>query len=337
MSDQGEIFKVRSYRKDCGKRIKSSKRALTWRFGLAKTSGGSVKKEEHEITLTWSVVSGKRIVLFDGKQRHFSQGMMGLMEKKFQRKWNWNGLQIEIIAHVSRPIRLVDPKWVQYDLKLNDTSFRFLPAKDEVCNSQVCSSETEKTKKNHNFDKQLKRMNRNNVDERPMLTTPPSLEKTETIDPLEVESTLDSPSTNDALHSKCSRSSIRRPTREDQNESQPPPHDQSEAENALDSPSVYDNFHFKRSEDQSATQASSFIESSDDDSCETRGDSMSTNTMPIKTISARQQGGKPLLRDESVSLVHSNLTSASNESTEDHFCSFGLKLCSFELVQVSCS
>jgi len=124
-----QIYKIRSYRKDCGKKIKSSKRTLTWRFGLAKERGGILKgkrKKEHEITLIWSVASGKRIVLLDGLQRHYSQGVW--IKDTFQRRWNWKGISIEMIAHSTRPAGGVD---LQYDLKLNGTSFHLLPEEDE--------------------------------------------------------------------------------------------------------------------------------------------------------------------------------------------------------------
>jgi hypothetical protein len=198
MPDKIEIFKVKSFYKDCGKKFKTSKRILTWRFGLATPFEGSANIEEHEITLIWSMISGKRFVLLDGKQRHFSQGMMGMMEK-FHRKWNWNGLKIEIIAHASRPIRRVDHRWVQYDMKINDTSFRFLPAMDRVCinGHQIRPSEIKKIYEEDNDD----------TDKR-------------TTDPSEVENIMDMPSANDDFHSIFSHSSHRSGSEDDQSESQ---------------------------------------------------------------------------------------------------------------------
>mmetsp|Transcript_20789 Transcript_20789/g.30733 ORF Transcript_20789/g.30733 Transcript_20789/m.30733 type:complete len:369 (-) Transcript_20789:220-1326(-) len=213
-----QIYKVRSYRKDCGKKIKSSKRTLTWRFGLAKERGGILKgkrKKEHEITLIWSVASGKRIVLLDGLQRHYSQGVW--IKDTFQRRWNWKGVSIEMIAHSTRPAGGVD---LQYDLKLNGTSFHLLPEEDEpVAVKQTKKSIKKSTHaKNPGSERNPSKFKQNrdtigntatknypsvNTVDQSVWTTPPSLDKTDTLDMSEVASFFDSPSVKEegSLHS----------------------------------------------------------------------------------------------------------------------------------------
>lgn len=62
-----------------GKRVSSSKRKIRWRFGFANQqavrdglTGMDCRGEEHEVSIVWSITSGKRRIHMDGKEVHFA-------------------------------------------------------------------------------------------------------------------------------------------------------------------------------------------------------------------------------------------------------------------------
>ena len=364
MSEELQIYKVRFHRKDCGKNIKSSKRVLTWRFGLAKGTGGifggifggKQTKKEHEITLIWSVTSGKRVILIDGLQRHYSQGMW--MKDTFKRRWSWKGIAIDMVAHSSRPVRGVDPTWIQYDLKLNGTRFHLLPEEDEIVavNLPIMSTQAKnlgsklnpsKPEQSHDTIRNtaiekytsFKTMDQNvrttspslhktdtrsvsTTDTQSVWTTPPSLEKTDTIDRSEVASFFDSPSVKEQLSLHSSPSSTSKMTNLSQ-----------------------------------STDSDSDSDSEDSSSFATMDDSVddSVSTMPmehVKTINMNEMrkvleksksptaSQKELMKnspDDDSSLTPSSC--ASHESDDGFLCSFSFQPCgkySRSKVKLSC-
>ena len=68
--------------------------------------------------------------VFGSLQRHYSQGMW--MKDTFKRRLNCQGIAVDMVAHSFRPVRGVDPKWIQYDLMLNGTRFHRLPEENEI-------------------------------------------------------------------------------------------------------------------------------------------------------------------------------------------------------------
>lgn len=115
---------------DCGRNIAKSKRCIKWRFGFPSeqdTHQENVKAkysrgEEHEVTLVWSITSGKRLIKFDGEQIHFSRGKR---TEKMEYVWNWNDIELEIIAYAAPPIRAIEGFCLN-DLKMNGRSFNAL-------------------------------------------------------------------------------------------------------------------------------------------------------------------------------------------------------------------
>jgi len=113
-----------------GKRIASSKRRVRWRFGFANPralaagqTGTACRGEEHDITLVWSVTSGKRLVLADGKEVHYSHSRNSI----FDYSWTIRGNHVlKIVAHAAPPMAMT-PGFRQYDFFVNGQSFFSMP------------------------------------------------------------------------------------------------------------------------------------------------------------------------------------------------------------------
>eukprot|EP00814_Leptocylindrus_danicus_P001131 CAMPEP_0116029254 /NCGR_PEP_ID=MMETSP0321-20121206/16030_1 /TAXON_ID=163516 /ORGANISM="Leptocylindrus danicus var. danicus, Strain B650" /LENGTH=525 /DNA_ID=CAMNT_0003503595 /DNA_START=21 /DNA_END=1598 /DNA_ORIENTATION=- len=113
-----------------GKRVASTKRRVRWRFGFANAAaleagktGMECRGEEHDITLVWSITSGKRLVLADGHEVHFSNNRSSI----FEFSWTMKGNHVlKVIAHASPPLS-EKPGFRQYDFFINGQSFFSMP------------------------------------------------------------------------------------------------------------------------------------------------------------------------------------------------------------------
>lgn len=125
------------YQIDCsfgasGKKVAATKRRIRFRFGFSNAealaegaTGTHCRGEEHEVTLTWSLTSGKRIVMADGVEVHYSKGQRA--ETKFETSWTMNGQHtIKLIAHAAQPLRPI-PGFRQFDLHLDGLSYFDMP------------------------------------------------------------------------------------------------------------------------------------------------------------------------------------------------------------------
>lgn len=107
----------------CGKVISGSKRQVTFVVGLASPSrktelNGVV--EEHEITIVWSVFSGKLVISINGREVQFVCGKP--MESKFESSWDYRGHLMKVTADLSLKL-LHDDDSFQFDLFVNGLSF----------------------------------------------------------------------------------------------------------------------------------------------------------------------------------------------------------------------
>eukprot|EP00555_Chaetoceros_dichaeta_P007194 CAMPEP_0198264526 /NCGR_PEP_ID=MMETSP1447-20131203/16198_1 /TAXON_ID=420782 /ORGANISM="Chaetoceros dichaeta, Strain CCMP1751" /LENGTH=318 /DNA_ID=CAMNT_0043953493 /DNA_START=171 /DNA_END=1127 /DNA_ORIENTATION=+ len=87
------------------------------------STGMQSRFHEHEVALTWSLTSGKRLVLLDGKEVHYSTGRR--TEGKFQYSWTVSELGnhvFTIIAFAVTPMRSA-PASKQFDLLINGQSY----------------------------------------------------------------------------------------------------------------------------------------------------------------------------------------------------------------------
>lgn len=115
---------------DAGKRIASTKRRIRWRFGFtnqdalaAGETGTACRGEEHDITLIWSLTSGKRLVLADGQEVHYSNNR----SQVFDFSWTMRGNHVlKVVAHGTTPMN-AHPNFRQYDFFVDGMSFFSMP------------------------------------------------------------------------------------------------------------------------------------------------------------------------------------------------------------------
>jgi hypothetical protein len=115
-----------------GKRLSATKRRVVWRFGFSNAeaitqglTGMNCRGEEHEISVVWSLTSGKRLVTADGQEVHFSFGKR--TDTKFETSWTMSGGHIlKVINHATPPL-LQTPGFRQFDLLLDGCSFFDMP------------------------------------------------------------------------------------------------------------------------------------------------------------------------------------------------------------------
>lgn len=113
-----------------GKRVATSKRRIRWRFGLsnqvaldAGESGTACRGEEHDVTVVWSVTSGKRLILADGQEVHYSTTRSSI----FEFSWTMRGNHVlKVVCNAAPPISGKGPAR-QYDLSVDGMSFFTMP------------------------------------------------------------------------------------------------------------------------------------------------------------------------------------------------------------------
>jgi len=100
----------------CGKYIAHTKRRVQWRF--------SYNKEECELTLIWSIISGKRLVLVGDKVVHFSICRGTSVDVSYT---TVGTNVLRVVARWTAP-QAPETRTRQYDLFINGKSFFSLPA-----------------------------------------------------------------------------------------------------------------------------------------------------------------------------------------------------------------
>ena len=104
--------------------------SLFRRFGFANPealadglTGTACRGEEHDITLVWSITSGKRLVLADGQEVHYSSSRGSVLDFS----WTMRGNHVlKIVAHSAPPLSAV-PGFRQYDFFVDGQSFFTFP------------------------------------------------------------------------------------------------------------------------------------------------------------------------------------------------------------------
>ena len=100
------------------------------RFGFANPealangeTGTACRGEEHDVTIVWSITSGKRLVLADGQEVHYSNSRNNV----FDFSWTMRGNHVlKVVAHASPPISAT-PGFRQYDFFVDGQSFFSFP------------------------------------------------------------------------------------------------------------------------------------------------------------------------------------------------------------------
>lgn len=100
------------------------------RFGFANQNaladgltGTDCRGEEHDVTIVWSITSGKRQIMMDGQEVHYSTNRGGVLDFSWQSKGNH---VMKVICHASPPIS-AQPGFRQYDFSIDGQSFFTMP------------------------------------------------------------------------------------------------------------------------------------------------------------------------------------------------------------------
>lgn len=114
---------------NCGKMVAASKRRIRFKFGYTNVeamsdgcTGQDCRGSEHDVTITWSLSSGKQSVVYDGKEMYFDVGDTTKVKCTFKDK---DDHTIEVKAHAA-PMSTKstpDPDWRQYDLLIDGISY----------------------------------------------------------------------------------------------------------------------------------------------------------------------------------------------------------------------
>ena len=100
------------------------------RFGFANPealasgqTGTACRGEEHDVTIVWSITSGKRLVLCDGQEVNYSNSRTNVLEFSWTIKGNH---VLKVVAHASPPMNAT-PGFRQYDFYVDGQTFFNFP------------------------------------------------------------------------------------------------------------------------------------------------------------------------------------------------------------------
>ena len=139
MSDVFSPYQIDYSVKNTSKTFGFSKKKITFKFGIANppavasgASGAACRGSEHEIIFIWSLNSGKRQILCDGKDVHYSEtGQNGwTADQVFQHHFELRvaGLSGPLRAHlITQPANRDVPHINPFDLRLNGVSYFAMP------------------------------------------------------------------------------------------------------------------------------------------------------------------------------------------------------------------
>jgi len=113
----------------CGKNVASTKRRIRWRFGYSNRealdtgeTGTACRGEEHEISLVWSLTSGKRLIMANGNEVHYSTNISNMFEYTWTMKGNH---VIKLVAHAAQLTG--NTNFRQYNIFVDGLSFFDMP------------------------------------------------------------------------------------------------------------------------------------------------------------------------------------------------------------------
>eukprot|EP00536_Pseudo-nitzschia_multiseries_P016866 jgi/Psemu1/70006/estExt_Genemark1.C_12700004 len=131
--------KAAAYQIDCqtskkGRMFAGTKRRICWRFGFSNAqavdkglSGSDCRGEEHEVVFVWSLTSGKKFVLADGHEVHWSKESALAFDSSWQ--WAWQApmagatRELTVVARASSH-RFDKKKTNGSNGSVSDSSFR---------------------------------------------------------------------------------------------------------------------------------------------------------------------------------------------------------------------
>lgn len=120
---------------NCGKIVPASKRHIRFKFGYTNLdalsngkTGQHCRGSEHEVSITWSLSSGKQAIAFDQTEVFFDVG--DSTHTKFTHCWKDGfGHVLEVRVHAARMSTKNNPHpdWKQYDIIIDGVSFFRMP------------------------------------------------------------------------------------------------------------------------------------------------------------------------------------------------------------------
>ena len=139
MSEVFSPYQIDYSVKNTSKTFGFSKKRITFKFGIANPpavanggKGANCRGSEHEVIFTWSLNSGKRQILLDGKDVHFSEsGQNGwTADQVFQHHFHVRvqGLSGPLRAHlITQPANKDVPHIKPFDLRINGVTYFAMP------------------------------------------------------------------------------------------------------------------------------------------------------------------------------------------------------------------
>lgn len=125
---------------NCGKIVPRSKRSIRFKFGYTNMTaiydglaGQDCRGEEHEVTIMWSLSSGKQSIEYDGEVVYFN--VCDMSDGKMTHSWHdKHGHYLKVIVHsLSTSLKQTqDAEWRQYDLLIDGISYFIAPKIYEI-------------------------------------------------------------------------------------------------------------------------------------------------------------------------------------------------------------
>lgn len=126
---------------NAGKQISTSKRIVHFRFGFANPqalasglAGVDCRGQEHDLSITWSITGGKRLITLDGREIQYSAGKRSNTARRadiVEAAWRMADHIFELKLYAYKPKagspEKRNPKWKQYNLTIDGRSFFELP------------------------------------------------------------------------------------------------------------------------------------------------------------------------------------------------------------------
>mmetsp|Transcript_24662 Transcript_24662/g.52223 ORF Transcript_24662/g.52223 Transcript_24662/m.52223 type:complete len:386 (-) Transcript_24662:580-1737(-) len=149
MSEVFSPYQIDYSVKNTSKTFGFSKKRITFKFGIANPpavanggKGAACRGSEHEVIFTWSLNSGKRQILLDGKDVHFSEtGQNGwTADQVFQHHFHVRvpGLSGPLRAHlITQPANKDVPHIKPFDLRINGVTYFAMPKIFELGGPQM--------------------------------------------------------------------------------------------------------------------------------------------------------------------------------------------------------
>ena len=120
---------------NCGRIIAASKRRIRFKFGYTNTealnagkTGQECRGSEHEVSITWSLSSGKQAIAFDQREVYFDVGetTQSKISHEFKDEFG-HVIAVKIHAASMSAKANPDPDWKQYDIMIDGVSFFKMP------------------------------------------------------------------------------------------------------------------------------------------------------------------------------------------------------------------